>query len=153
MTVQECLHSIRGARLLQSHFLRGRLSICPYSWLPACLCRQIQRMCYATRTRTLPLTWYVHAHACGINKFSKPSPSLVNSFFYPIWFWPCMQVYTNTHMRAPISYSSDRTLYLIPSVCTSFLRLDKGNFDNRYYNDSLDRNQDGWICSSRLITL
>jgi hypothetical protein len=121
--------------------------------IPACLCRQIQRMCYATRTRTLPLTWYVHAHACGINKFSKPSPSLVNSFFYPIWFWPCMQVYTNTHMRAPISYSSDRTLYLIPSVCTSFLRLGKGNFDNRYCNDSLDHNQDGWICSSRLITL
>jgi len=26
---------------------------------------------------------------------------------------------------------------LISSICTSFLRLDKGNFDNRYYNDSL----------------
>jgi len=116
--------------------------------IPACLCRQIHGMCYATRTRTLALTWYVHAHACGINKFSKPSPSLVNPFSYPIWFWPCMQVYTHacSHLIQSSIWPSvialtEHYIYLISSICTSFLRLDKGNFDEY---------QDGWICSSRL---
>ena len=59
-----------------------------------------------------------------------------------------MQVYTHacSHLIQSSIWPSvialtEHYIYLISSICTSFLRLDKGNFDEY---------QDGWICSSRL---